>query len=359
MILFLSKFPTTDEEFRDGFFQRVTHIDKLFCDCRKVYITASPYRNFRKFIAVQNNDRVIIKCNLFLHLNLIIKYFLKANLVYIQSIHNILYLFLFIKIFKKRYVLDLHGLVPEEFKLFKDYKRARIFNTLEKYIYNDLNYVIGVTNKLINYYSEKYPKAKAQYIVYPILPNNLGEIIETELDDACNDSVVNIIYSGNLQPWQNIDLMISHIKKISCAKNYFFQILTGQVEEMKRKILDSGIATNNIDIRGVCPAELENYYKKAHYGFVLRDNIAVNNVACPTKLIEYMHYGIIPVVLSEDIGDFKSMNYERLRVNELSFNLYARKSKRNGQICKDIYFESEKGKKAIRELYKGPLSNTI
>ncbi|MBD3905444.1 hypothetical protein NAL32_13540 [Chryseobacterium sp. Ch-15] len=351
MILFLSKYPTTQEEFRDGFFQRVLNIDKLFDDKKKVYITASPYRDFKKSFLVQGDNRIVIRCNVFLHFHLIIKYFIKANLVYIQSIHNILYLFLFIKIFKKKYVLDLHGLVPEEFRMFKDYPREKIFNALEQFIYSDLNYVIGVTNKLVNFYKNKYPKAKVEYIVYPILPNNLTDITETELSEKHQDSKINFIYSGNLQPWQNIDLMIQHISKINNFDNYFFQILTGQVEEMKKKITNAGIDMKNVDIRGVSSDQLEKYYKKAHYGFILRNDIAVNNVACPTKLIEYMNYGIIPIVLSEDIGDFKGMEYERLGIDKLSSSLKARKSQGNIQIIKKIYLESKKGKQIIQGLY--------
>lgn len=352
MILFLSKYPTTEEEFRDGFFQRVLNIDQLFCDRKKVYLSVSPYKNFKRYFVIQNDNRIILKCNLFLHFHLIIKYFREANLVYIQSIHNILYLFLFIKIFRNKYVLDLHGLVPEEFKMFKDYTRALIFNSLEGFIYTEIDYVVGVTNKLINFYSNKYPKAKAQYIVYPILPNNLTDITETELNTAVHqDSKINFIYSGNLQPWQNIDLMVQYIKKIGHFDNYFFQILTGQIEEMKKKIIDAGINLDNVDIRGVSSDELEIYYKRSHYGFILRDDVAVNNVACPTKLMEYMNYGIIPIVLSENIGDFKSMNYERLQIENLSSSIKARKSEKNISISKKIYFESNKTKQIIQELY--------
>ena len=50
--------------------------------------------------------------------------------------------------------------------------------------------------------------------------------------------------------------------------------------------------------------ELKLEYEKADYGFMLRDDIIVNEVACPTKLIDYIKYGIIPIMKSEKVGDF-------------------------------------------------------
>lgn len=352
MILFLSKYPQTEEDFRDGLFQRVVHIDSLFEDEEKVYIATSPYRYFKKtYINDADQNRLIIRCNLIFHIMLILRLYRKSKVVYIHSIHNLLYQFMFFKIFRKKYVLDLHGLVPEEFLLEGDRKRSVIFGALEKYIYNNLNFVIGVTQRLVNHYKKKYPTANPDYIVYPILPNNLREISNEEIELASASDTVNFIYSGNLQAWQNIDLMLDNIKRISCNKHFFFQILTGEVEEMEKKFRAKNFDMTNIDIRGVKADELANYYKKAHYGFVLRDDIPINNVACPTKLVEYMNYGIIPIVLSDEIGDFKNMGYESLSVKNISENILPRKSLYNIEIIKELYKESSKSKSRIKNLY--------
>ena len=59
--------------------------------------------------------------------------------------------------------------------------------------------------------------------------------------------------------------------------------------------------------------ELKKEYEKAQYGFTLRDNIIVNEVACPTKLIDYVKYGIIPILKSDKIGDFVENGLEYVR----------------------------------------------
>lgn len=351
MILFLSKFPKTEEDYRDGLFQRVVHVDYLLNDFEKIYLTASPYRYFKKAYKINKDEnRIIIECNLLLHISLILKLFSKANTVYVHSIHNLLYLFFFFKIFKKKYILDLHGLVPEEFAMQKDFKRVYIFSYIEKYIYNNLTFTIGVTEKMINFYKKKYPNSSVEYITYPILPNNFTNITEAEINIAKKSAKICFIYSGNLQVWQNIDLMLDNIKKLAQNKNYFFQILTGEVDLMKTKFLEKNIAMDNIDIRGVQTHELAEYYKKAHYGFILRDDIAVNNVACPTKLVEYLNYGIVPIVLSEEIGDFKEMGYESVFVDSTANSFHKTKSLKNIQIIEKLYEKSEHTKILFKQI---------
>lgn len=353
MILFLSKYPQTEEEYRDGFFQRVVHIDSIFENRAKVYLVSSPYRYFKKtYLVNESEKRIIVKCNIFFHFALIMKLFSKSKVVYIHSMHNLLYLFMFLKIFDKKYILDLHGLVIDEFALEGDRKRAVIFNIIEKYIYSKIEFVIGVTHRMVNYYKEKYPNSNPKYIVYPILPNNLLNISPKEIGTKNRNEKIIFIYSGNLQPWQNIDLMLDTIKENNQNPHYFFQILTGQVDEMKKRFIEKNIHMQNVDIRGVKSEELATYYQRSHYGIVLRDDIPINNVACPTKLIEYMNYGIIPVVLSDEIGDFKNMGYEYLSVNRISEDLKQRKSFHNVEIVKKLYADSNKIKSLLKGLYE-------
>ena len=53
-----------------------------------------------------------------------------------------------------------------------------------------------------------------------------------------------------------------------------------------------------------------------HLGFVLRDDVLVNRVACPTKLLEYIQYGVLPIVLSDAIGDFKELGYKYIGLDD-------------------------------------------
>src|SRR5690606_30794347 len=120
-------------------------------------------------------------------------------------------------------------------------------------------------------------------------------------------------YSGNLQSWQNVDLVVSLIKE-NQSNRVKYTLLTGQTAELKKRLLDSGVQlSDNMQVLTVSPSELRGFYQSAHYGFIMRDDVLLNRVACPTKMVEYLFYGMIPIVKSSNIGDFEEMGYEYLR----------------------------------------------
>lgn len=331
VILFLSKYPELDEEYRDGFYQRVENIDNFFSEDERIYLNVSLFKNLN-FKSIQHNNRLQVSCNLFLHFFYILRAFKKSNLVYIQSIYNALNLILFIIFFNKRYILDLHGVVPEELVMQGKIFKSKIFNIVERILFKKIDIAIAVTNAMANHFSKKYKNAKCHFIIYAILPSHLkSSNIEPGLS-----SKIEVIYSGNTQVWQNIDIMLKIIKN-NLYENINYTILTGDLNGFRDKLISSDIDLNKITLKSVSPNELEQYYKQSNYGFILRDDILVNNVACPTKIIEYLNYGIIPVVLSENIGDFKELGYEFLNVNDFNINIAKRKSEKNIEVIECIY----------------------
>jgi len=345
MILFLSKYPHTDSEFRDGFFQRVVSIDSFFLDEKRVYLETRLLKNFKKKVYVEN-DKIEYSCNIIFHLFFIISLFKKAKFIYIQSIFNVMFSFWLVKLIKNKYVLDLHGVVPEELELQRMKYKAKYFHWIESIIFSKLNVCIAVSQKLANHYKEKFVKTKAKFIVYTILPKNVdGNSFIKNIDSS---DVLKVIYSGNVQKWQNIDLMMNIIKENITDKIEYI-ILTGELERMKMKAEEYKLVGKNIKILSVKPSELLNYYNEANYGFILRDDIVVNNVSCPTKLVEYLNYGIIPIVLSEKIGDFKELGYEYLPYQKFNENLIVMKSKKNVEIIK--YLKQKNNFDVKKELF--------
>jgi len=71
-----------------------------------------------------------------------------------------------------------------------------------------------------------------------------------------------------------------------------------------------------VEVDSVPRHSIFEYYDRASLGFVLRDDSLVNRVACPTKLVEYMCAGIIPIVEQPLIGDFYERGYEYILVDE-------------------------------------------
>lgn len=333
VILFLSKYPQSPEEYRDGFFQRVENIDNFFKEDERIYLSVSLFKNFKPKIA-KHGLRTEVNCNFFLHFIYILKLFKKSSFVYIQSIYNALNLILFIFFIHNFYILDLHGVVPEELKLQHKMKYAIIFSVIENILFKKVNVCIAVTNRMADHFKCKYPLSNTKYIIYSILPSHLKPCDMSSFQ--IKDEEIKVIYSGNAQVWQNIDLMLDAIKKNQSIK-INFTILTGEPKIFKEKLKSYNIENMKITIKSVKPTELEGYYLENHYGFVLRDDILVNRVACPTKIIEYLNYGIIPIVLSEKIGDFENYGYEYIYLHEFNDQLNARKSLKNVNVIHEIF----------------------
>ncbi|ENV14908.1 MULTISPECIES: hypothetical protein [Acinetobacter] len=333
MILFLSKFPQTEAEYRDGFFQRVASIDQFYQRDERIYLDISFFHNWKKEVS-KSDLRMEVSCNILLHFFFILNCFNKCSFVYIQSIYNAIYTILFILIFNKFFVLDLHGVVPEELMMKNKKIHTLVAEFIERMLFKKVNVCIAVTNKMVMHYKKKYPSSGCQYIVYAILPSHLKKKVIYD-NDSLSDKV-EIIYSGNAQIWQNIDLMLEAIKN-NLDNKFRFTILTGEPEQILNKVKYFQIDASQLLIKSVKPNELESYYRKSHYGFVLRDDILVNQVACPTKIIEYLTYGIIPIVLSEKIGDFEDYGYEYIKLNELNNQLPLRKSMRNLEVIQKIF----------------------
>lgn len=331
MVLFLGSFPT-NENIKDGMVQRIQSIDSFFLDDERVYLSAS-FRRFFKMKVVSKGHVTIAECNALIHFLFILKLFRSSTSVYIHSVFNVLPNILPILFFySKKYTLDVHGVVPEEFEMNERPFFARIYSLAEKVIFSRATNIICVTNAMRVYYEKKYSSEK-KYIVYTILPKNLEGY---NIQDMDTEESVNIIYSGNTQKWQNIDLMCSVIKN-NLRPHVKYTILTGDIVNMNVFLKKYGlIDKTNIDIRSVMPSELGQFYKKAHYGFILRSDSTVNNVACPTKLVEYLYYGIIPIIISENIGDFKELGFDYVHYRNLKNNLTVRKSIKNKNIVEKL-----------------------
>lgn len=331
MVLFLAVFPN-DINIKDGMVQRIQSIDEFYKDEERFYLSTS-FRRFTKKRVSKKGKVTVVECNALLHINLIFKIFKQATSIYIHSVFNVLPNILpILLLINRKYTLDMHGVVPEEFELNDSPTYRKIYTLAEQIIFKRATNIICVTEAMKEYYIKKYTKNK-NYIVYTILPINLSNTKPSYLND---ENILHIIYSGNTQKWQNIDLMCKTIKS-NMAENVHYTILTGEIIKISEYLKKYNLfEQKNIILKSVNPDQLVDYYKKANYGFILRDNIVVNNVACPTKLVEYMYYGIIPIVLSENIGDFNTFNYDYINYSKLNPHLSLKKSIKNKEIIEKL-----------------------
>lgn len=350
-IAFVSTFPN-EANMRDGYFRRVHHVDEALAGIRRIHLDIRFAKNFRKQIVVRDPEVQIMHLNAFLHFFLIRSVLKKSGIVYIHSIAKVPSILIQWMNLKNRvpFALDLHGVMVDELRLAGNPLKAWFYSHIEKYCFKHSRLNIYVSQVMQSHYRTKYPYYKGNEVIFstslqsPV--SGLPSPVSGLQPEACND--VLMLYSGNTQPWQNIDLMLDTMKRLS-APNIKFLILSGQKKYFERLVRAKGIPENKITVISVTPNELESYYKMAHYGFILRDDILVNRVANPTKLAEYLQYGIIPVVRLAEIGDYYTMGYEYVNYESCDNNLKPRKSDRNIRVFQNMsrLYGSEPLKQAV------------
>jgi len=362
---------------RDGMMQRIKNIDGVFINKRRIYLDLSLRKYFRAEYSEQNGELAIFRMNYFFSIFKVLKELRHVQVIYIHSIYNLRRILIPLMILSKRnnkairLILDFHGIVPEELKYDHKLLASAVMNLVENSFFSILSRkfecsAVFVTKKMQLFYKEKYSQEFANLkttVIYPILPKNcLREVVkrdqvsiqELRAKLRIEEGDIVIGYSGNLQKWQNIDLMLRCIAECSWQHNVKFLILTGHVSAFMRKLEDyEAIPRNRINILSVEPQHLWLYYSLMNYGFVLRDNVDVNRVANPTKLVEYLFYGIIPIVLSPRIGDYEELGYEYIRTDDLCRHLSPAKSAKNQHIIVKMIRDSEVARIKLLSLCQG------
>ncbi|EEP0942846.1 glycosyltransferase family 4 protein, partial [Salmonella enterica] len=164
------------------------------------------------------------------------------------------------------------------------------------------------------------------------------------------------IYAGGMQAWQNIDLMIK-VTKGGDTRNIKFNFFFPQelISDFKLKLGDR-LDSRTIMVDSLPKEDVIKVMTRCHLGFVLRDDIVVNRVACPTKLIEYLECGVVPIIKSPDIGDFNTLGYSFIRVEELNGSLsmddLRKKVENNYKVLAHFQSLTEHSKSILINIFK-------
>lgn len=227
----------------------------------------------------------------------------KAKLVYVHSIYQAEKILLTYSFLADKIVTDLHGLVPEELEKMDEAENAKRLARVEKDVFQSGKIFVAVSQAMVDYYKTKYSNAKnVKWIILPIFSSSSKTIDVNKRNQ--------VIYAGGAQPWQNVELMVQAVNKK--YQDYEFVLLTHEPGKFRRISQKAKIRTL---IKSVSSKEIVDYYKKSSLGFVLRDDSPINRVSCPTKLIEYLAHGVVPIVKSPELGDFNRLGYAYFKID--------------------------------------------
>lgn len=212
----------------------------------------------------------------------------------------------FVRVFLKKRVVKtfvwFQGIVPEEMSLnltgWKRFKAKTILTILEKITLCFSTGNIFVSEAMAAHYKEKYGYNKNNYTIMPCFNQSLNKAAFAQ----SKYEKPSFVYTGSLAKWQCFDKTIDIFLKIrESMPSATLAIYTGSVEEAKVILAKKGL--EDVNVKNVSYNELENEIQQYKYGFLIRENIKLNNVATPTKMSSYLGCGIIPV-FSPCIRDF-------------------------------------------------------
>lgn len=246
---------------------------------------------------------------------------------------------------RKRNIINWYqGIVPEEAmclfeKSISRYFRYWLWCLLERIALKNAKRNIFVSEAMLTHYQQKYNYKKENYFIMPCFNQEL------RLSSFSEEKyrTPSFVYAGSLSRWQCVEETLVLYKGIKRRlPDASLTILTKEIDKAKMLCDKYEVEAT---VKFVPSAELQDTLSCYKYGFIVRDDIAVNNVATPTKMNSYMAAGVIPV-FSDVIYDFKKNFYGLKYVIPFLHSDEAiekiLKIEKNGINCEDIKFEYKK-----------------
>ena len=115
---------------------------------------------------------------------------------------------------------------------------------------------------------------------------------------------ITYIYVGGANYWQNLDKILLRFNEINIKKpgEYFFIILTTDIDWVNNFCIKNSIKTDNMYINQVPYNEVGKYLNASDFGIIIRENNIINYVASPTKVNEYLACGLKIINDLDQIG---------------------------------------------------------
>lgn len=312
MIVIFSRYPESNL-LNDGMYRRIYEIDRILSEFDRIYVyhenqgadsLIRPAYRISERVSIQSLD--LGYASHFIYFKKLIE---QADWVYAQTVfHSSPYL---IECYSSNKIItDAHGVASAELRLSGYLESARLWEKYEEIAVNKSQAVVVVTRAMEKYYRKTFGCKNSHFIYLPIC--HLKER-SASWDKEKNNGKYKLIYAGGTQPWQNVDLMIQSLRKCKELFNTYF--LTPNTAVIEKEIEKSRIGAD-VHVMSASQSEVISHLKSSHFGFLLRDKDPVNEVAFPTKLIEYLAYGVIPIIKSSQIGDYETLGVEGLYLED-------------------------------------------
>jgi|GEM_PF-154823 len=197
----------------------------------------------------------------------------------------------------RHHIVWLQGIIPEE-SYMRNHSEFRywVLSFLEKLVIKKADLLLLVSDEMKQHYEKKYKcDLSNKSIVIPCFSETMTNINSFSQKKYEENSFV---YVGGLHVWQCFEQTVhlyAQIEKLAPTPTKLY-VFTLNKEKAIQTLLNYGVVNYEVDYAE--KEELSNRLKGIKYGFVLREDCVVNNVATPTKISNYLANGIIPIYSS-------------------------------------------------------------
>ena len=188
------------------------------------------------------------------------------------------------------------GLSPEEIKMeykpsLRRFLKIPVHEFAEKLCLKVCDVCLFVSDAMRNHYIRKYGIIPDKSFIMPCFNMEFNENLIRK--NPYRYERPTFVYAGNLSSWQCFKHTLKLYKKIKdILPDASLRIYTHEIDKAL-----SILKEHNVDAKVDCVSaqQLSEELADYKYGFIVRDDIVVNNVATPTKMNSYMSSGLIPV----------------------------------------------------------------
>jgi hypothetical protein len=331
-IAFFGPYPHR-EQVKEGWMSRVYSIDQAFTDFRRIYVHVDLhiYGDQQKMVQITELSAVIYVNPSTAEGKIFITRIIDSvQAVYCHTLHLAEHLLDYLD--SGKICVDVHGITPEEEEMMGNPQNVGRYTIIEEHVLKSARLCMFVTNAMDTHYRKKYPGIDYRWTKVGIFEKYDTQGLPPRSFNGQGELPVKVIYAGGTQAWQNIDKMADSVDK--SIERADFTFYSHEHHVIRSKISAAALEKVVLDF---CEKErLAAEYSSMDFGFIVRDNSPVNVVACPTKLIEYLCYGVIPIVELVEIGDFAEYGYEYVNLYDFNEGFFPDQASRTWMIQKNL-----------------------
>ena len=204
----------------------------------------------------------------------------------------------------KNVILWCQGIIPEESYLRNRSKsKSAVLSLIEKLALKKAAFCLFVSDDMRRHYEVKYGLSfEGRCFVMPCFNSTLEEV--SFLAEGKYDTPT-FAYVGSMAAWQCFEATVDLYKELEVRlPGALLKVLTFDQGKARKVLRAKGV--ERYEVGCVPPEKVADELARVAYGFVIRKDDPVNQVATPTKLSSYMAAGVIPV-FSDCIGSFSGL----------------------------------------------------